>query len=319
MIEFKVNDFITLKFNYRETEIYVNGKYFRQCKRLILNIRKSELNQYKNIDSIDEAAEIYDHFIYESQVIRDDGIPEIENDENFSLIEPEEEFWGHCSNLQVWNEHDYDTRLLKANLAFPLLEQLSKVGEKKADFKLKEEIIKRILSQNEQVIEFLFVEGYQDYLSNEELLFGLLNTEEAEVLMNLQKELKLKFKFVPSVNRGLDVAWKERKIIHKFSMDNKRVSGLDLSNCNLHKLPDDVFEFKNLKVINIGRNPSFNMTLGYFKDLTNKLKRLKIIVFSKNQIENLTLAVEKLLKKNNIRAIRTHSSDFTTLDEINLD
>lgn len=52
-----------------------------QCKRLLLNIPKHEQKQYDDIESIDEAVEIYNHSIYESQVLRDDGLPEIENDE----------------------------------------------------------------------------------------------------------------------------------------------------------------------------------------------------------------------------------------------
>jgi hypothetical protein len=95
MLEFKVNDYVSLKFNYPDTEIYINGKYFMQC---------------------------------------------------FSLIDTEEEFWGHCSNLQAWSEHDYDTRLLKVNLAFPLLEQLAEAGDNLARIKFKEEILKRLLS-----------------------------------------------------------------------------------------------------------------------------------------------------------------------------
>lgn len=287
-----------------------------QCKRLVLNIPKSDLKQYNRIESIDEAAEAYDHYIRDHQILKDAGLSEVENDENFSLIRPEEEFWGHCSNLQVWSEHDYDTRLLKVNLAFPLLERLVKTGDNLAQIKFKEEILKRLLSGSESVVEYIFVGGYQDYLSNEELLFGLLSSEEAETLINLQTELEIKFKFVPSVNRGLEITWKEKKIIRKFSTNNKRVSGLDLSNCKLYELPDNIFKLKLVKVINIERNPSFNMTLDYFKDITNKLKHLKIIVFSRNQFENLTLEIQKLFKKRKIKAINKRSSEFITLDLI---
>jgi hypothetical protein len=146
MLEFKVNDYVSLKFNYPDTEIYINGKYFMQCKRLMLNIPKSELKKYKNVEFIDEAADIYNHSVYEHQILKNNGIPEVENDENFSLIDTEEEFWGHCSNLQAWSEHDYDTRLLKVNLAFPLLEQLAEAGDNLARIKFKEEILKRLLS-----------------------------------------------------------------------------------------------------------------------------------------------------------------------------
>lgn len=250
MKEFKVNDFISLKFSYPTTEIYVNGKYFMQCKRLILSIPKSELKQYDRIDSIDEAVEVYEHSIHEHEIFKGDGIPDVENDENFSLIRPEEEFWGHCSNLQVWSEHDYDTRLLKANLAFPLLEKLAKAGDKLAQIKLREEILKRFLSGSESAIEYLFVESYQDCLSNEELLIGLLETDEADLLMELQQKLNVDFKFVPSIDRGVGFkppvdparSLEEIERIRKFSMEDKRVKGLELKYSDISK---EIFTYLN--------------------------------------------------------------------------
>ncbi|KKN50191.1 hypothetical protein LCGC14_0635370, partial [marine sediment metagenome] len=49
------------------------------------------------------------------------------NGEGFDIT-PEAEFWGHCSNFQVWAEQNYDTRLLHSNLSFPLLKKLTEIG-----------------------------------------------------------------------------------------------------------------------------------------------------------------------------------------------
>ena len=38
-------------------------------------------------------------------------------------ITPEQEFWEHYSNLQVWYKNDYNTRLLHRNLSFDLLKK----------------------------------------------------------------------------------------------------------------------------------------------------------------------------------------------------
>ena len=46
-----------------------------QCKRLILNIPKSEVKQYNRIDSVDEAVEFYEHYVYEHEILKDDGLP----------------------------------------------------------------------------------------------------------------------------------------------------------------------------------------------------------------------------------------------------
>ena len=262
MSDFKVNDFLTLKFSYPSTNIYICGKYFMQCKRLILNIPKSEVKEYKHVESIDEAVEVYDHTVYEHEIFKANGLPEVENDENFTLIDPEEEFWGHCSNLQVWVEHDYDTRLLKANLAFPLLERLAKVGDKIAQIKFKEEIIKRLLSGATSVVEYLFVEGYQDDLTNEELFFGLLEPSEAETLLQIQQELNLIFMFVPTIDRNVglrhpedpSMSYEEKRSIRGFSIENKCVKGLQFTFAEILKLPIGIHNFKELKQISLKRS-----------------------------------------------------------------
>ena len=111
--EFKINTYIKLKFEGGRTNIYVKNRIFQQCMYLLLNLRVDQIENYEEIDSIDEAAEKLDRTME-----RDHGI-----------ISPEEEFMGHCSNLQVWAENEYDTRILHRNLAFPLLKRLTEVGD----------------------------------------------------------------------------------------------------------------------------------------------------------------------------------------------
>ncbi|GAH27524.1 unnamed protein product, partial [marine sediment metagenome] len=60
------------------------------------------------------------------------------------LITPEQEFWAHCSNLQTWAEHHYDTRLLHSNISFPLLRRLTEAGDPVAKQFFKDEIAERI-------------------------------------------------------------------------------------------------------------------------------------------------------------------------------
>jgi len=83
-------------------------------------------------------------------------------------ITPEQEFWGHCSNLQAWYEHDYDTRLLHSNLAFPLLKALVDAGDTKAKAILKMEIGERFESGHPNVIISILSAKLLDYLSLEE-------------------------------------------------------------------------------------------------------------------------------------------------------
>jgi small GTP-binding protein len=152
----KINKYIELKLEKGKTNIYVAGKLFRQCKYLLFNISNDNINNYKEIGSIDEAAEILDNSMERR------GSSE-------QYLTPEVEFWGHCSNLQVWSEMGYDTRILHRNLAFPLLKALVAAGDIFAKKVFKEQLVLRLQSGHPSVVIFLVNEGYLDNLTEEEL------------------------------------------------------------------------------------------------------------------------------------------------------
>jgi len=155
MKEFKINEFLTLKLEERKTNIYVKGERFKQCKFLMLSIPIKETERFDEIESIDEAADMLG-WTAERQL----GVE--------YKINPENEFWGHCSNLQVWNEHEYDTRLLHSNLAFSLLRKLAEVGDPIANRVYKEEIVKRFESGYPSVIAYILEEELLTHLNSEE-------------------------------------------------------------------------------------------------------------------------------------------------------
>lgn len=154
--EFKVNKFLTLKLENGRTNIYIKGRRFSQCKYLLLNVPVNRGKFLDEIDSIDEAAAKL------GQSLEGNGEKGIQ-------ISPDTEFWGHCSNLQVWAEYDYDTRLLHSNLAFPLLKKLSDVGDPMAIRKFKEEVARRIQKGGPYIIEFVLKQNYLDLFTKEEL------------------------------------------------------------------------------------------------------------------------------------------------------
>ena len=154
--EFKVNEYITLKLEGGKSNIYVKGELFQQCKFLLLNIPVENISFLDEIESVDEASEKL------NQSLEGRG-------EDLFKIPPEVEFWGHCSNLQVWVEMNYDTRLLHKNIAFPLLKKLTEVDDPNAKKVFKEEIGRRLLKGPETTTRFLLNEGYQSFLSNEEI------------------------------------------------------------------------------------------------------------------------------------------------------
>ncbi|MHA2394346.1 MAG: Rab family GTPase [Promethearchaeota archaeon] len=163
----KINDYLELRLVNRETYIYVNGKRFIQCIRLILNIPKENVQLYNEVDSIDEAADFYTNYVFQNRIVQGPFARPLPNQEY--TITPEQEFWGHCSNIQAWVDHDYDTRILMSNISFPLLMELVKAGDPKARKIFKEEIALRLETGYPSVIIFLIKQGYLDHLTEEEL------------------------------------------------------------------------------------------------------------------------------------------------------
>jgi len=158
--EFRVNSYITLKLENRKTYIYVAGEKFSQCKYLLLDIPIDKVASFNEIDSIDDAYKV----LNKSRQIGEDETLDPE-----FRIPPEVEFWGHSSNLQVWAENDYDTRLLHSNIAFPLLKRLTEVGDINAKIVFKDEIAKRFSSGTYSVMLYLINMGYINLLEREEL------------------------------------------------------------------------------------------------------------------------------------------------------
>ena len=148
-IDFKLNDFLTMRFEHNKTVICVENKPFKICKYLLMNVPLSEVYDY---DSIDEASDFYGKQLeYEITPVE-------------VGLTPEEEFKGHCSNLQVWVEYSYDTCLLHRNLAFPLLKKLSSVGDPVAKESLAQEILERFKSGSTTVQLFLINGKYLRFL-----------------------------------------------------------------------------------------------------------------------------------------------------------
>ena len=174
--EFRVNKYIKLKLEGGRTNIYVNNRIFTQCMYLLLNIPINKVEDFDEIDSIDEAAEKLDRSM-EGRRGRS------------NKITPEEEFRGHCSNIQAWAENGYDTRILHRNLAFPLLKRLATVGDPLAKKVFKEEIAIRYASGHPTVIEFLTQNGYLKYLSADEFEI-ILEDIKIPFFQNITREFK---------------------------------------------------------------------------------------------------------------------------------
>lgn len=158
MNEFTINKYLALKFENNQTVIYVDGKRFQQCKYLLLNIPVKKLTALEDLKSVDEISDTLDNSLHFAPLTRQQP-----------LIPPDVEFWGHCSNLQVWYENEYNTSLLHTNLAFPLLRALCDTGDPLARKVFVEEIAKRFDSEYLPVMLSLMMGGYLEYLDPDQL------------------------------------------------------------------------------------------------------------------------------------------------------
>jgi len=287
-LEFKINEYLTLKLENRKTNIFVNDKIFKHCKFLLLDIPINEVNQLNEIESIDEAEERLDRSLESIGRSR----------RNTDIIPPETEFWAHCSNLQVWYENDYDTRLLHRNLAFSLLAKLANAGDPTAKKVFNEEIVKRFLSGHFVVMEYLFELKYLRNLGNEEYEYMLEQLED----------------------RGFNnYMTYENRII---GLNDPKDKILDISPTRLNDFPsltniqiNNILKIKNLEkftgieILDIGGHK-----ITEIKGLGN-LKKLKKLVLWDNQISEIK-GLDDLENLEELRLAINNISEIKGLDNL---
>ncbi len=193
IIEQDINQYITLKMENGRTYIYVNGKKFIQCIRLILDIPKIDVELYDEVDSIDEVAKLYSQHLFQNRILTGPMVAHLPSQSHG--ITPKQEFWGHCSNIQAWVEHDYDTRILMSNISFPLLRVLSEAGDPLAKKVFKEEIALRLESGYPSVVQYLINQGYISHFTPSEFKTIL---ETTHLIKNLSSEPRMLNRFLNS-------------------------------------------------------------------------------------------------------------------------
>lgn len=314
MVEFTINEFVTLKLEKGKTNIYILGEEFIQCKYLLMNIPVQDINKYNEIDSIDEAAEKLDKTL------------ERGNPDGFRVkIPPKVEFWGHCSNLQVWAEQGYDTRFIHSNLGFPLLKKLSEVGDPKAKKFFKDEIGKRFEMGTDSVRQFLALEGYMDFLSREEMWNVMPNRSEVKTLRAIEREAGAEFML--RSNEMEELVWGEKPNQLAFSIKSDYVVEIDF--LNFKTLPalkwQKIFallgKFTALKWLYLSHN-----NLKIVPSNIKSIKGLEVLALNHNEIVEVPEAIcdlEKLiwliLNNNKIRMLPKSIGRLKSLEELRLD
>ena len=274
MKEFKVNKYITLKLEGGKTNIYIKNELFNQCKFLLLDILVEKISSFDDIESIDEAAKRLDKTLEQDK----------------TRIPPDTEFWGHCSNLQIWAENDYYTRLLHSNLSFPLLKRLAEIGDPLAKKVFKEEIAKRLSvldvisndvesSNYQPMVDLFYHEGYLEYLNDNELEIALRNTKEIDL------------------GRCGPISFP------KFTSENMNLKKLDLGLCKI-KIPKEISNLKNLEILRLPRNNLVKIPkeIGSLKKLKsmeiygNKITQIPESIGELSSLEYLNISCNKITK-----------------------
>jgi len=299
MIKFQINNFIELRLEEGRSNIYVNNQYFSQSKYILLRKTLFEIESEKilDVDSIDELAEQLDDSL--KQILPE----EID-------IPVETQFWGHCSNIQAWAEHDYNSKLLHSNLSFPLLKRLTEVGDSKARRVFKDEIAERFASKHKSVSLYLITEGYLNFFNDEELfILAELNREVFEDnLMYVRKdfvytylgedgkiikrlEKKYKTLFTP-VSKSLFLELIEKNI---FFVENRQITKVDLSDFHILTIPHEIFQFKSLDALSVSY-----CALVRLPRAISKLKNLKLLALNSNFLQVLPESIGLLQSLENL-------------------
>lgn len=297
--EFKINDYLTLKLMFSKTVIYIGGKRFRKCKFLLLEIPENiiEASLSTKFFSIDEAAENLDI----SLEPRDGKVFKYN-------IPPETEFWGHCSNIQAWYENGYDTRLLHSNLAFPLLQKLTEVGDPQALKVFKEEIAERYNNGIESVRKYLKEQEFLNYLTIEEF-HSYIDKDEYEVVNKLRRiqphvdRLGIQFK-KGKITRLIMNGYKLKKVpsaIRKL----KSLEHLELSYNLLETLPEWIGELTSLRELQL-----YDNRLKTLPESFGELKALQILKASNNNLRSLPDSIGNL---KSLRVLELHSNLLLTI------
>lgn len=222
-MDYRINEYLSLKLENKQTTIYVNGRRFTGCKYILINISSNNISSYDKYKSINEIINSLPKYEYTSSVGR---------------LTPQEAFRGHCSNLQAWYESDYNTDVLDIRLSFPLLRLLSKEGDKKAIRQYKEEIIHKFKSQYLPTIQFLTKGHYCIYFTLSEL-----KILQRDIIDNWRIKDRIGYKYVLNYVTHRIYYLKNKK--YKGKRKRRRVSKLKLKmleiGCDLRQLKITVF------------------------------------------------------------------------------
>lgn len=310
-----INEFLSIRLVDGHTEIFVGDKLIQKCHLLIMNIPTKETNRLKQIDSVDELVEYAEENRLTQDLILEDGWRRNGFYEVIKELTQEEEFWAHSSTIQAWTESGYDTRLLDMRLAFPILKELTRIGDSVARRIFKDEIFKRMKSGYPQVLIFLAKEGFLNFLTEEEqrTLFQEINLKK---VLNVFSEAK--YEKYNHIGYFLDNLSEEQINMLLTESDPSGIKQLELVGIGIINLPKPLLRYTDVKDLNLCKNnltslPENIDTLNNLKYLDLGYNKLKILPKS---IGNLRKLVHLDIRGNLLEEIPDTIGNLTDLIEL---
>lgn len=262
MKTFAINRYLNLKLKDKKTFIYVGDKEILVCKKVGVNITPRKIEDYLKYENVDDLEGL--NYEIEEEI----------------KVSPENEFFVHCSNLQIWEANGYNTNLIHSSVGFPILKELAELGDLRAKRVFKEEIVKRFLSGNRNVQEYLILEGYIRFLSS----------LERDVLLGKES---LRFKSLEShIGHRIEIIT-SCKNLYGATIQDRSVTGLRLhgeyNKPKIKLFPYQIKHFKNLETL----------YLEHFSTLTipkwiGNLRNLKILRLIKSKLIEVPISIGKL-------------------------
>jgi len=235
------------------------------------------------------------------------------------------EFWGHCSNLQVWDEHDYNTRLLHSNLAFPLLKKLTELGDIRTKKIFKGEIGRRYENGPDSVKNFLVLEEFLDVLNRDEFWSVIPNSHDTEILHEVETILETPVRLYSNDSEEF-LGYNKRVNEVGFPLKEERVNRMEFYDCIsferktwsfIMKKISNLSNLLDLKLLN-NQLTECPKEIGQVKNLRNLELSSNCLTSLPTSIGNLGSLVSLYIDNNKLKYLPKSIKGLVTLKKLNI-
>ncbi|MBN2150785.1 MAG: tetratricopeptide repeat protein [Candidatus Lokiarchaeota archaeon] len=230
---FVVNEHLDVVWDPKQerVQVLVDGQPVLHCAFLVGNISISD----DEVSCIDDLAARKDVKRIKGSFVR-------------NLLSIKEEVLAHASNIQAWAEHDYNTRILHSNIAFPLLKALAIAGDVKAGRIFEAEIVER-LRDGTPATQKIIVESCEDHITTSllrDLIEGCHDDKKVALLNRIGSFLGMKGEYSRAIQATrMAIAIKADdnstwlQLAHLLQWNNDVTGAIDAYKKALEIKPDD--------------------------------------------------------------------------------